>query len=127
MRGRFDTTDTAGDFSHLRDHRRAEGKLYPLPQILVFCLLAMLAGASSYRKMHEFIMVHFRRLSMLFPSKMVRGAKVWVDFAFIRNVPKSVFKKRRNSVSVVPVGGVCCTRLPTLLPLLHSGAFVVSA
>src|SRR5205814_665015 len=48
----------------------------------------------------------------------VRGAKVWVDFAFIRHVPKSVFKKRRNSVSVVPVGGVCCTRLPTLLPLL---------
>src|SRR3954452_8695914 len=51
-------------------------------------------------------------------SPCVRGAKVWVDFAFIRNVPKSIFKKRRNSVSVVPVGGVCCTRLPTLLPLL---------
>ena len=57
-------------FSQLSDHRRAEGKLYPLPQILVFCLLAMLAGATSYRKMHEFIMVHFRRLSRLFPSKM---------------------------------------------------------
>src|SRR3954452_14905439 len=68
MRGRFDTTDTAGDFSHLRDHRRAAGKLYPLPQILVFCLLAMLAGASSYRKMHEFIMVHFRRGSYWVPG-----------------------------------------------------------
>jgi hypothetical protein len=40
--------------------------LYPLPQILVFCLLAMLAGATSYRKMHEFIMAHFRRLSRLY-------------------------------------------------------------
>src|SRR3954454_14326637 len=57
----------------------------------------------------------FRRLGR---SLSVRGAKVWVDFAFIRNVPKSILKKRRNSVSVVPVGGVCCTRLPTLLPLL---------
>src|SRR3954467_592324 len=53
----------------------------------------------------------------------VRGAKVWVDFAFIRNVPKSILKKRRNSVSVVPVGGVCCTRLPTLLPLLREPDF----
>jgi predicted transposase YbfD/YdcC len=60
-------------FSQIRDHRRAEGKLYPLPQILVFCLLAMLAGATSYRKMHEFIMVHFRRLSLLFPSKMLKA------------------------------------------------------
>src|SRR4051812_18841141 len=82
MRGRFDTTDTAGDFSHLRDHRRAEGKLYPLPQILVFCLLAMLAGATSYRKMHEFIMAHFRRLSLLFPSKMLKAP----CYAQIRNI-----------------------------------------
>src|ERR1700753_3853008 len=43
-------------FAHIRDHRRAEGKLYPLPQILVFCLLGMLAGATSYRQMHEVIM-----------------------------------------------------------------------
>src|ERR1700755_1490549 len=60
-------------FSQIRDHRRAEGKLYPLPQILVFYLLAMLAGATSYRKMHEFIMAHFRRLSVLFPSKMLKA------------------------------------------------------
>jgi predicted transposase YbfD/YdcC len=69
-------------FSQIRDHRRAEGKLYPLPQILVFCLLAMLAGATSYRKMHEFIMVHFRRLSLLFPSKMLKAP----CYAQIRNI-----------------------------------------
>jgi hypothetical protein len=69
-------------FSQLRDHRRAEGKLYPLPQILVFCLLAMLAGATSYRKMHEFIVVHFRRLSLLFPSKMLKAP----CYAQIRNI-----------------------------------------
>src|SRR5690242_21893274 len=69
-------------FSHIRDHRRAEGKLYPLPQILVFCLLAMLAGATSYRKMHEFIIAHFCRLSVLFPSKMLKAP----CYAAIRNI-----------------------------------------
>jgi hypothetical protein len=56
--------------------------LYPLPQILVFCLLAMLAGATSYRKMHEFIMAHFCRLSLLFPSKMLKAP----CYAQIRNI-----------------------------------------
>jgi predicted transposase YbfD/YdcC len=69
-------------FSQIKDHRRAEGKLYPLPQILLFCLLAMLAGATSYRKMHEFIMAHFRRLRVLFPSKMLKAP----CYAQIRNI-----------------------------------------
>jgi predicted transposase YbfD/YdcC len=69
-------------FSQIKDHRRAEGKLYPLPQILLFCLLAMLAGATSYRKMHEFIMAHFRRLSRFFPSRMLKAP----CYAQIRNI-----------------------------------------
>jgi predicted transposase YbfD/YdcC len=69
-------------FSQIRDHRRAAGKLYPRPQILMFCLLAMLAGATSYRKMHEFIMAHFRRLRVLFPSKMLKAP----CYAQIRNL-----------------------------------------
>src|SRR3954468_21488936 len=48
----------------------------------MFCLLAMLAGATSYRKMHEFIMAHFRRLSLLFPSKMRKAP----CYAPIRNI-----------------------------------------
>src|SRR3954469_1993856 len=48
----------------------------------MFCLLAMLAGASSYRKMHEFIMAHFRRLRVLFPSKMLKAP----CYAQIRNI-----------------------------------------
>src|SRR3954453_1119799 len=48
----------------------------------MFCLLAMLAGATSYRKMPEFIMAHFRRLSVLFPSKMLKAP----CYAQIRNI-----------------------------------------
>src|ERR1700759_807114 len=69
-------------FSHIRDHRRAEGKLYPLPQILMFCLLAMLAGATSYRKLNEFIIALFRRLRVVFPSKMFKAQ----CYAQIRNI-----------------------------------------
>src|SRR5664279_1292884 len=69
-------------FSEIKDHRRAEGKMYPLPQLLLFCLLAMLSGATSYRKMHGFITVHFPRLSVMFPSKMRRAP----CYAQIRNI-----------------------------------------
>ena len=31
------------------DPRRAEGKRYPLPPLLLFTVLALLAGARSYR------------------------------------------------------------------------------
>jgi predicted transposase YbfD/YdcC len=48
----------------------------------MFCLLAMLAGATSYRKMHEFIMAHSCRLSRLFPSKMRKAP----CYAQIRNI-----------------------------------------
>src|SRR3954464_2218504 len=78
------------------------------------------AGLADSEIMTILVLYHSSRFSNFkaFYEAVVRGAKVWVDFAFIRNVPTSVFKKRWNSVSVVPVGGVCCTRLPTLLPLL---------
>jgi hypothetical protein len=69
-------------FAEIKDHRRAEGKMYPLPQVLLFCLLAMLNGATSYRKMHGFITVHFTRLSAIFPSKMQRAP----CYAQIRNI-----------------------------------------
>ncbi len=69
-------------FAQIKDPRRAEGKRYPLPQLLLFCLLGMLAGATSYRKMHEFITAHFCRLSALFPSRMPKAP----CYAQIRNI-----------------------------------------
>ena len=43
------------------DPRRAEGKLYGLPHVILFAILAMVAGASSYRAIHSFINVHLDR------------------------------------------------------------------
>ena len=38
--------------SEVSDPRRGQGKMYSLPPILLFTVLAMLAGAVSYRQVH---------------------------------------------------------------------------
>ena len=37
------------------DHRRGQGRLFDLPHVLLCCLLAVLAGADSYRSVYRFI------------------------------------------------------------------------
>ncbi len=53
-------------FSHVADRRRGQGKMYPLAAILLLTVLAMLAGAKSYRQVHAFIHAHRRRLNAAF-------------------------------------------------------------
>src|SRR3954464_1269958 len=57
-------------FDHIPDHRRAQAKQYPLPQVLLFCILGIMSGAVSYRKLHTFIRIRFALLSRAFPSRM---------------------------------------------------------
>ena len=45
------------------DHRRAEGKRFDLATVLLYSILGMVAGANSYRQMHEFIRIHLQRLT----------------------------------------------------------------
>ena len=40
------------------DPRRAEGKLYTLPHVLLFSVLAIVSGCNSYRGIVTFIDVH---------------------------------------------------------------------
>ena len=49
--------------SEVADPRRAQGRRYPLPYILLFSILAMLCGATSYRKIQRFINAHRDRLN----------------------------------------------------------------
>ena len=48
------------------DRRRAEGRRFDLAIVLLYAVLGMVAGANSYRQMHEFIRVHRRRLNEAF-------------------------------------------------------------
>jgi hypothetical protein len=48
------------------DHRRAQGRLYDLPHLLLFSILAVMSGAASYRRIHQFILAHQARLNEAF-------------------------------------------------------------
>jgi len=52
------------------DHRRREGKRFDLPTVLLYAILAMVAGANSYRQMHEFIRIHRLRLNDFFDLEL---------------------------------------------------------
>src|SRR5450432_1991984 len=48
------------------DPRRAQGKLYSLPHVLLFSILAIVTGCNSSRGIVTFIDVHRRRLNEAF-------------------------------------------------------------
>lgn len=48
------------------DPRRAEGKLYKLPHVLLFSILAIVSGSNSYRGVVTFIDVHRVKLNQAF-------------------------------------------------------------
>lgn len=48
------------------DHRRAQGKLFDLPHVLLFSILAVMSGATSYRRIHQFLSTHQARLNEAF-------------------------------------------------------------
>ncbi len=47
----------------IADRRRDEGKRFDLATVLLYAILSMVAGANSYRQMHEFIRIHLQRLN----------------------------------------------------------------
>src|SRR3954466_7213704 len=52
--------------TEIEDPRRAEGKLYRLADVVLFAILAIVAGANSYRTIHSFVDVHLVRLRKTF-------------------------------------------------------------
>jgi DDE_Tnp_1-associated len=69
-------------FSEVSDPRRGQGKMYSLAPILLFTVLAMLAGASSYRQVHAFIQIHRDRLNAAFGVSL-RKAPAYTTLRFI--------------------------------------------
>src|ERR671921_1182984 len=56
----------------IRDPRRGQGKRYTLPHMLLFAVLAVLAGATSYQSIITFISVHRERLNVTFGIRLRR-------------------------------------------------------
>lgn len=46
----------------IKDHRRKQGRRYPLGHLLLFSIFAILGGATSYRKIHAFIKANYKTL-----------------------------------------------------------------
>jgi hypothetical protein len=69
-------------FSEVSDPRRGQGKMYSLAPILLFTVLAMLAGAVSYRQVHAFIHVHLDGLNAAFGVSL-RKAPAYTTLRFI--------------------------------------------
>src|SRR5450755_3385209 len=55
------------------DPRRAQGKLYSLPHVLLFSILAIVTGCNSSRGIVTFIDVHRRRLNEAFGLRWRRA------------------------------------------------------
>ena len=58
------------------DPRRRQGQRYPLAHLLLFSVLAILAGATSYRGILVFIAVHRERLNAVFGTNLRRAPAV---------------------------------------------------
>jgi hypothetical protein len=69
-------------FSEVSDPRRRQGQMYPLPTILLYTVLAILAGAKSYRQVHGFIDTHLVRLNAAF-GLFLRHAPAYTTVRFI--------------------------------------------
>ena len=55
------------------DPRRAEGKLYRLPHVLLFSIFAIVSGANSYRGIQTYFKAHLRALNKAFKIKWRRA------------------------------------------------------
>lgn len=52
------------------DRRRREGLRFELATVLLYAILGMVAGANSYRQLHEFIRTHRQRLNEAFDLRL---------------------------------------------------------
>jgi hypothetical protein len=55
------------------DPRRAEGKIYRLPHVLLFSIFAIVSGANSYRGIQTYFKAHRRALNKAFKIKWKRA------------------------------------------------------
>jgi len=73
------------------DPRRPQGRLYPLAPLLFVSVLAVLAGADSYRKIARFIDAHRPRLNAWLGLKWKRApAHTAIRYAFLKLSPEAL-------------------------------------
>jgi len=84
------------------DPRRPQGRLYPLAPLLFVSVLAVLAGADSYRKIARFIDAHRPRLNAWLGLKWKRApAHTAIRYAFLKLSPEALEAAFREHSAVL--------------------------
>ena len=102
--------DLLAALDRIPDPRRRQGRRYPLAHLLLFSVLAVLAGATSYRGILVFIAVHRERLNALFGAALRRAPAVnTLRALFLALDPaelEAAFRRHAGGLSGgVPAGG----------------------
>jgi DDE_Tnp_1-associated len=99
--------------SEVPDPRRAEGKRYPLAPLLLFTVLALLSGATSYRRIICFLEQRRDVLNELFGLSLRRAPSVNTLRTVLQNLDgdalERAFRQHAASLLVRPAG-----RMPTI-------------
>ena len=77
----------------IEDQRRKQGKRYELEYILLFSILAILSGATSYRKIAKFIKVRYEILNEIFKLNWKRRPAYTTVRDIIQNTSGAEFEK----------------------------------
>lgn len=98
-----------GLLEEVPDPRWAEGKLYTLPHVLLFSILAIVTGCNSYRGIVTFIDVHRRSLNAFFGLNWRRApAHTAIRYILKGLDPKAVeavFRRHAAALQAARSGG----------------------
>lgn len=90
----------------ISDHRRGEGKRFDLATVLLYAILGMVAGANSYRQIHEFIRVHLQRLNEAFGLRLPCSPSYTGLRLIIQGVDpaalEAAFRRHASAISTPP-------------------------
>jgi hypothetical protein len=86
------------------DHRRNEGKRFDLAAVLLYAILSRVAGANSYRQMHEFIRIHLQRLNEAFGLRLPYSPSYTGLRLILQGVDPTALEAafRRHAASISP-------------------------
>jgi len=100
-------------FARIHDPRRAEGKLYQLPHLLLFSIFAIVSGANSYRDIRTYVMVHRKALNKAFEIKWKRPPAHTAIRYILQGLGAAdvemVFREHAANLNLAPEG--CKTRV----------------
>ena len=90
--------------SDVADPRRTEGKIYKLPYVLLFSILAIVTGANSYRSIHTFMETHLDRLNAAFGLSWKRAPAYTAIRYILRGLDPEVIEQvfRKHAALLQP-------------------------